>query len=140
SSDRLRKRLHGAEPTRRLPREAYASEVSARVYGAMMIEAGRVARAGWPVVVDAVFDRAESRAEIERVAREAGAPFHGFWLDVDLSARIARVETRRDDPSDATPEVLLAQMKAETGAIGWRRIDAARGLDAVVAEIIGAIG
>ena len=28
-------------------------------------------------------------------------------------------------------------MKGETGAIGWRRIDAARGLDAVVAEIVG---
>jgi hypothetical protein len=140
SSDRLRKRLHGAEPTRRLPMEAYAREVSARVYAEMMIEAGRVTRAGWPVIVDAVFDRLESRAEIERIAREAGAPFHGFWLDVDLSARIARVETRRDDPSDATPEVLLAQMKGETGAIGWRRIDAARGLDAVVAEIVGAIG
>ena len=66
--------------------------------------------------------------------------FMGFWLNVDLSARIARVETRRDDSSDATPEVLLAQMKGETGAIGWRRIDAARGLDAVVAEIRGAIG
>ncbi len=140
SSDRLRKRLQGAEPTRRLPKEAYASEVSALVYGEMTSEAGRVARAGWPVIVDAVFDRVSSRAEIERIAREAGAPFHGFWLDVDLSARIARVETRRDDPSDATPEVLLAQMKGETGAIGWRRIDAARGLDAVVAEIRGAIG
>jgi hypothetical protein len=138
SSDRLRKRLHGAEPTRRLPKEAYASEVSARVYGEMMIEAERVARAGWPVVVDAVFDRPSSRAEIERIAREAGALFHGFWLDVDLSARIARVEARRDDPSDATPEVLVAQMKGETGAIGWRRIDAAKGLNAVVAEIVGA--
>jgi aminoglycoside phosphotransferase family enzyme/predicted kinase len=135
SSDRLRKRLHGVEPTRRLPREAYASEISARVYGEMMIEAGRVARAGWPVVVDAVFDRPSSRAEIERIAREAGAPFFGFWLDVDLSARLARVETRRDDPSDATRDVLLAQMKGETGAIGWRRIDAARGLDAIIAEI-----
>lgn len=139
SSDRLRKRLHRAEPTRRLPKEAYASEVSARVYSEMMIEAGRCARAAWPVIVDAVFDRPESRAEIERIAREAGAPFDGFWLDVDISARIARVETRRDDPSDATPEVLLAQMRGETGAIGWRRIDAARGLDAVVAEIAAAI-
>jgi uncharacterized protein len=140
SSDRLRKRLHGAEPTRRLPKEAYAREISERVYGEMMLDAGRVARAGWPVVVDAVFDRPEARAGIERIAREASAPFHGFWLDVDLSARIARVETRREDPSDATPDVLLAQMKGETGAIGWRRIDAARGLDAIVAEIVGAIG
>jgi hypothetical protein len=105
----------------------------------MIDEAGRVARAGWPVVVDAVFDRPDSRAEIERIAQQAGAPFQGFWLNVDLAARIARVETRLDDPSDATPEVLLAQMKGETGAIGWRRIDAARGLDTIVAEIVGAM-
>ncbi len=135
NSDRIRKRLHGAEPTRRLPSEAYASEVSARVYHEMIEAAGRVALAGWPVSVDAVFDRAESRAEIERVAREAGAPFFGFWLDAALETRLARVEARRDDPSDATREVLLAQMRAEPGEIGWRRIDAARGLEAIVAEI-----
>jgi len=139
NSDRLRKRLHGAEPTQRLPQEAYAREISAQVYAAMMDEAGRVARAGWPVVVDAVFDRPESRAEIERVAREADAPFLGFWLDVDLAARLARVETRRDDPSDATRAVLLAQMQGETGAIGWRRIDAARGIEAIVAEIASVV-
>ncbi len=138
-SDRLRKKLHGAEPTQRLPQKAYAREVSARVYAEMIDEAKRVARAGWPVVVDAVFDRPESRAESERIAREAGAPFFGFWLDVDLAARLARVETRRDDPSDATRDVLLAQMRGETGVIGWRRIDAARGLKAIVAEIAGAI-
>jgi aminoglycoside phosphotransferase family enzyme/predicted kinase len=139
NSDRLRKRLHGAQPTQRLPQEAYAREVSAQVYAAMMDDAGRVARAGWPVVVDAVFDRPESRAEIERIAREAGAPFFGFWLDVDLAARLARVETRRDDPSDATRAVLLAQMQSETGAIGWRRIDAARGLEAIVAEMVSVV-
>jgi aminoglycoside phosphotransferase family enzyme len=139
NSDRLRKKLHDAEPTSRLPQEAYSSEVSARVYANMMSEAGRVARAGWPVIVDAVFDRPDSRAEIEGIAREAGAPFFGFWLDVDLAARLARVETRRDDPSDATREVLLAQMKGETGAIGWRRIDAGRGLEAVVAEIANSV-
>ena len=73
SSDRLRKRLHGAEPTRRLPKEAYASEVSARVYGEMMIEAGRVARAGWPVVVDAVFDRPAKAAPRLNGSRERPA-------------------------------------------------------------------
>ena len=64
-----------------------------------MIEAaGRVALAGWPVSVDAVFDRAESRAEIERVAREAGAPFFGFWLDAALETRLARVRRGATTP------------------------------------------
>ncbi|MGA8172570.1 MAG: aminoglycoside phosphotransferase, partial [Methylocystis sp.] len=81
----------------------------------------------------------DSRAQIESAARAAGAPFFGVWLDVDLVARLERVDARRDDPSDATREVLLAQMQGDSGAIGWRRIDAARGLDAVVAEIAKSI-
>ena len=46
-----------------------------------------------------------------------------------------RVQAGRDDPSDATRAVLLGKREAEPGEIGWRRIDAARGLEAIVAEI-----
>ncbi|QGM44522.1 AAA family ATPase [Methylocystis heyeri] len=135
NSDRLRKSLFGAEPAQRLPPEAYASEVSARVYKMMMEQAASVTKAGWPAVVDAVFDRPDSRQEIEQVAQDAGAPFDGFWLEADLGARIARVGARQGDPSDATQEVLEAQMHKDSGDIGWRRVDAERDLGAVVEEL-----
>jgi uncharacterized protein len=135
NSDRLRKKLFGVEPAGRLPPEAYASEVSARVYAKMMDEATRVLKAGWPAVVDAVFDRSPDRLDIERIAAEAGAPFIGFWLEADLGARIKRVEGRRGDPSDATPKVLEEQMRRPPGDIGWKRIDAGQGLREVVVEL-----
>ncbi|RTL87740.1 MAG: aminoglycoside phosphotransferase [Hyphomicrobiales bacterium] len=125
NSDRIRKRLFDASPATRLPASAYESAVSAKVYADMFASAARVAAAGWPVVVDAVFDRPQDRAAIEAAARTAGVPFFGFWLDVDLGHRLARVERRIGDVSDATAEVLEAQIKKETGEIGWRRIEAA---------------
>jgi aminoglycoside phosphotransferase family enzyme/predicted kinase len=135
NSDRLRKKLFGVEPTQRLPPEAYFGEVSTHVYAQMREQAARVATAGWPVVVDAVFDLPESRAEIEKIARDAGVPYFGFWLNAGLDARLARVDIRRGDPSDATRDVLLHQMQRDPGEMRWKRIDAARDLDTIVREI-----
>jgi hypothetical protein len=138
NSDRLRKRLFGAEANDRLPAEAYSSEISARVYGLMFAAAERGAKIGWPVVVDAVFDRPQDRGAIESAAREAGVPFFGVWLDVDLAQRLARVDKRVNDVSDATREVLQAQMAKEIGEIAWVRIDAARDLQAIADELAAA--
>ncbi len=124
NSDRIRKRLFGAGATERLPPEAYGGEVSARVYDEMLACAARAAKARWPVIVDAVFDRPPDRAAIEATARAAGVSFQGFWLDVDLAQRLARVDRRVNDVSDATSEVLKAQAAKDTGELSWRRVDA----------------
>ena len=94
-----------------------------------------MAQRNWPVIVEAVFDRPEDRAAIELVAQEVGVGFLGVWLDVDLDRRLARVAARRDDVSDATGDVLLAQMRKQTGDISWRRIEATSAIDATVCEI-----
>lgn len=140
NSDRLRKQMFNAAPTERLPQEAYASEVSARVYGEMFDAAKRAARSGWSVVSDAVFDRPEDRAAIETIAREAGVSFQGFWLDAALEQRAARVDARRNDVSDATREVLALQAQRGPGNIGWARLDASRGLDALAADAFDLLG
>jgi aminoglycoside phosphotransferase family enzyme/predicted kinase len=135
NSDRIRKRLFNAALTDRLPADAYRSEVSERVYRSMFQAAERVAGIGWPVIVDAVFDRPADRAAIESAARTAGAPFSGVWLDLDLAERIERVDNRVGDVSDATREVLQAQLTKETGDIAWRRIDAGRDCEEIAKEI-----
>jgi predicted kinase len=137
NSDRIRKKLFNAESTTRLPPEAYTSEVSARVYGELFESAARVAQAGWPVVVDAVFDRPPDREAIEKAAGDV--PFLGVWLDVDLAQRLARVDARVNDVSDATRDVLAAQMEKETGDIAWRGIDAARKVDDIATELAAAL-
>jgi aminoglycoside phosphotransferase family enzyme/predicted kinase len=133
NSDRIRKALFNVAPNTRLPAAAYTSEVSSRVYGALFDRAARVARAGWPVVVDAVFDRPPDRDAIAKAA--GGAPFLSAWLDVDLAQRLARVDARINDVSDATRDVLTAQTQKETGDIAWRRIDASRDVDAIAIEL-----
>lgn len=136
NSDRLRKRMFRAAPTDRLPPEAYRGDVSEKVYREMFDAAERAAKTGWPVVADAVFDRPADRAAIETAARMAGAPFLGVWLDLDLSQRLARVKERVNDVSDATRDVLQAQMAKETGEIAWLRVDAGREPQEIVDEII----
>ncbi|MGD9657566.1 MAG: AAA family ATPase [Methylocystis sp.] len=135
NSDRIRKRLFGVPATARLPQEAYASAVSEKVYGDMFEEAARIAALGWPVIADAVFDRPEDREAIAAAARRARAPFFGVWLDLDLAQRAARVDTRVNDVSDATREVLKAQMEKATGAIEWLRVDASKDTETIAAEI-----
>ena len=138
NSDRIRKRLFGVPPTARLPQSAYASAVSEKVYVEMFEEAARIAALGWPVIVDAVFDRPEDRETIAAAATRSRAPFLGVWLDLDLARRAARVDARVNDVSDATRDVLTAQMEKATGAIEWRKIDASKDTQTIAAEILTA--
>lgn len=135
NSDRMRKRLFGVAPTARLPQEAYASAVSAQVYGEMFDVAARTAARGWPVIVDAVFDRPEDREAIRAAAEGAQAPFFGVWLDLDLDRRAARVDARVNDVSDATRDVLEAQMEKPSGEIEWIKIDASKDTAIIAAQI-----
>ena len=136
STDRIRKSLHGVRPEQRLPVEAYRPEISAKVYATMQELAQEALRAGCAAVADAVFDRSSERDAIEQVARDAEVPFDGVWLDAPIAAMTGRLKARTDDPSDATPEVLLDQINRDLGAIAWRRIDAARDVADIAAQVL----
>jgi aminoglycoside phosphotransferase family enzyme/predicted kinase len=124
SSDRTRKRLFGVAPETRLPQSAYSPEVSERVYGLLAAEAGRVLARGHGVIVDAVLDRGADRAQFAAIANEARVPFAGVWLDAEPGRLVERVAGRRGDPSDATPDVVRAQIDRAAGAGEWARVDA----------------
>lgn len=123
-SDRIRKRLHGVRAEARLSEQAYRPAVSARVYADLARDARAVLDSRHAVVVDAVFERMACRECIERVAREACVPFTGIWLHARAQTLLARVDARRGDASDATAEVVRAQMAAQSGPVPWVRIDA----------------
>ncbi len=127
SSDRIRKALFGVAPTSRLPASAYTSDVSEQVYAIARERSRLCLEAGWPVICDAVFDRAADRAALGRIAAECNAPFHGFWLEASGDVLAARVAARTGDPSDATVDVLQAQQKklsASGESLDWIRLDA----------------
>ena len=81
----------------------------------------RLAR--WAVIADAVFASPQDRAEIAAVAREAGVPFSGVWVDAPPQVLMRRISDRAVDASDAAADVLERQLGSGTGPLDWRRVD-----------------
>lgn len=124
-SDAIRKRRLGlVRETDRLPPDAYSSAVSQAVYAEMGADCQTVLAEGMIAIADATFTHSESRESIETVARAAGVPFLGIWLELPENEAADRVESRRNDVSDATPDVVHGQFKHDWGTIDWHRIDA----------------
>ena len=120
-SDVLRKRLAGVDPQTRLSADGYSSEMTERTYDFLCEQAERLLRCGHSVIADAVFAREDQRAAIEAVARRAGVPFDGIWLEADPVVLRERIGARRGDASDATPQILDRQLTYALGAIDWWR-------------------
>ena len=116
-----------------------APDVSERVYAEMRAEAARTLTLGHAVVADAVFDRAELARAIAEIARDCGTTFKGFWLQAARDDMAARIVARRGDPSDATPAVLDLQMQNGAAPDGWRRLEASRAREEILAEARAAL-
>jgi aminoglycoside phosphotransferase family enzyme/predicted kinase len=135
-SDRIRKAMHGVPPETRLPQRAYLPEVSEKVYRQMAWSAGLILSEAGCVVADAVFDRAEHRAAIAKVAADNAAPFVGFWLTAGADVLRRRVAARRGGPSDATTDVLSRQLDRKITGMEWQSIDSARSPAEIVGDIV----
>jgi uncharacterized protein len=122
-SDEIRKRLWDVAPTQKLGPEAYAPEATAKVYASLFATARQVLEAGLCVVADAAFLEPAQRAAVEAVAREAGAPFEGIWMEAPEAVLRGRLAARVSDASDADSEVLSGQLGKDLGEIGWRRVN-----------------
>ncbi len=139
ASDRIRKKLHGVPAEARLAAEAYGADISAKTYRVMMQMAEGALAQGSAAVADAVFDRRIDRERIGEVARCAGVPFCGLWLQAPQDTLVRRVAARRGDPSDATPNVVMEQIARHGAATEWTRIAAQQGPGAVAAAAVAAI-
>ena len=78
-SDVERKAMMGVSENQRLPPEAYGSDITTKLYDLLGEKAGRIARAGHSVIVDAVFARQSERTAIEAGARRADVLFCGLF-------------------------------------------------------------
>ena len=136
ATDRIRKALHGVAATDKLPPEAYAPEVSARVYAREREACAVTLLAGHGCIAEAVFDRAQDRAAIEAVALAVGVPFAGFWLEAPVEVLAQRIAGRRGDASDADEAVMRAQVARGNEGVGWTRLDAAQGVETMVGEVV----
>lgn len=122
-SDVERKALLGVDELKRLPPAAYTRESSAKVYAEMKLRAARALAAGQAAVLDAVFSAPTERAAAEAIARDAHVPFLGLWLDAEPAELIDRVEQRTADASDASTDVVEAQLLRGAGEIDWHVVD-----------------
>ena len=136
-SDIERKSLFHVDEATRLPAEAYAPAATAEVYARLRHRAALALAAGACVVVDAVHARPDERAALEQVARDAGAPFLGVWLEAPTDLRAHRVDQRVGDASDADAGIARAQATYDRGPLAWRVIDATREPEAIAREIAG---
>jgi uncharacterized protein len=131
-TDRERKRLFGVAEKERLPRSAYAPDITEIVYATCRKRAALGLEAGRTVVLDAVHARPEQRNRIAAVAAEAGVPFIGLWLDAPGTVLKQRLRTRALDASDATPAVVDQQLTYDIGRQTFALIDASGSLEQVV--------
>jgi predicted kinase len=110
--------------------------MSERVYGALVERAAQVIRNGHSVIVDGVYARPSDRKRIEQVADAESVPFTGIWLEAPESVLISRTGQRRNDASDADPEVVRMQRQLDTGSIEWLRLDASGSESTVLSHAI----
>jgi uncharacterized protein len=133
-TDVLRKRMANLRLDEKAEEKIYAPERRAEVYREMGTRAAATLHAGESVVADATFQSGSSRDLIADAAR--GALFHAYWLEAPLSVRAARVSSRVGNASDANVAIAAAQEEPRDLPGLWRRVDADRPVDAVVAEIL----
>lgn len=134
-SDVIRKRLCELEPEARLPEQEYSAETTDRVYQALCGHAAAALQAGYCAIIDAVALRPDERQSFAAVARDAGVPFTGIWLEAPPASLTTRVAARQNDASDATAAVVERQLEIDPGRIDWHRVDAAKDQPEVVALV-----
>ncbi len=139
-SDVERKGLLGVGEFERLPESAYDRATTEAVYAVLHRKASTVLRAGLAVVVDAVHQQDGERLAVAALAERLGMRFDGIWLEAPAATLTGRVAARHGDASDADQRVVAEQLSRDSGPIGWRRVDAGRPLEAVVADVEGILG
>ncbi len=108
-SDAVRKHLAGVPLTEHT--EAIYSEASTdATYTALADHARRLLRAGWTVILDATFLRAQHRVAARAAADEYSAAFRIVHLNAPESVLRARISARKADVSDAAPELVREQL------------------------------
>ncbi|WP_010544715.1 AAA family ATPase [Sphingomonas elodea] len=139
-SDVFRKRLAGLPPETRLPPSHYTRRNDAQTYEAMFESADDHLSCESTVILDAVFLNRSEREVAEALAQQARVPFTGIWLEAPDRDRIARVDARTGDASDATGEVAREQSRRPVGDLfGWHRMRSNRAMELILPAVRAAI-
>ena len=122
-SDVERKRLAGVHPNQPLGPDGYTPEMTVRTFTHLFETAGKILGASQSVVLDAVFASEAHREAALKVANDAGVEFQGLWVDASDDIRLQRINSRKNNVSDVTPDIALQQSSYDLGNMDWVRID-----------------
>ena len=128
-SDLERKSMSWVEETVGLPASAYSSDVTRDVYERLIDKARIALRAGQAVLLDATFATSAERSAAAGAAAEVGVAFAGLFLDAPLALRLARIDSRRADASDADADVARRQSAEPLDEKGWAAVPASGSLE-----------
>lgn len=127
-TDVLRKQMLGSDILERLPTEAYDHATTERTYDRVIEEARAALTAGTSIIADATFTSRGFRDRVEALARELDVPFSGIWLNADMALREERIANRRNDPSDATVDLIRQFRTPPKAPKNWLQLDAGQSL------------
>lgn len=147
SSDQVRKRRAGLEPTERAHPEHYTSQFTRTVYEQLTRETLAQLKRTGGVIVDATCHRHNDRAKLFEHLNRSELTFVVVRCQVTLETALARASARMRDAdriSDATPEVVAAQFHRfqaldELPATSVLTLDAEQSVDAQANEVIRAV-
>ncbi|MBV9387178.1 MAG: AAA family ATPase [Chroococcidiopsidaceae cyanobacterium CP_BM_ER_R8_30] len=111
-SDAVRKHLGGIKLTERGSAELYTDEMSQRTYE-RLLELGIVlANQGFPVILDAKYDRQKLRMEAIAKVQRHQLPLQILHCTAPIKVLLERLASRTGDIADATPDLLEGQQEA----------------------------
>ena len=141
-SDLERKALAGVAEFERLPATAYTAEARRKVYASLHAKARSILSAQHGVIIDAVYDHERDRQEVEALAQALHVPLRGLWLEADAATLLARVARRQHDASDATPDVVAAQLASHIGQLSdrWTTLDARQDATQLLQAAMSVVG
>jgi uncharacterized protein len=107
-SDAIRKHLGGIGLYEKGGADLYSPEMTAQTYDRLQTLGIQLAQQGYPVILDAKFDRQSLRANVLQAAGDL--PVRIIHCQAPLEILTDRLNQRRGDIADATADLLSAQM------------------------------
>jgi aminoglycoside phosphotransferase family enzyme/gluconate kinase len=109
-SDAVRKHLAGISVNQRGDASIYTPEMTQKTYGRLLNLGVRLAAAGYAVILDAKYDRAQLRQAAIAQATAHSLPLHIVYCDAPMDVRLDRVQQRSGDIADATADLVPKQV------------------------------
>jgi predicted kinase len=111
-SDAVRKHLGGISLQERGGDDLYTAEMTQKTYERLLSLGIMLANQGFPVILDAKYDRQQLRAEAISQAESHQLPLQIFHCTAPVEVLKERLQTRTGDIADATADLLAAQQAA----------------------------